>query len=36
MHQIHATVAQDFERVNQLIIEQLHSNVDMVENVGHY
>jgi len=36
MHQIHTTVAQDFERVNQLIIEQLHSNVDMVENVGHY
>jgi octaprenyl-diphosphate synthase len=36
MHQIHATVAQEFERVNQLIVEQLHSNVDMVENVGHY
>ena len=36
MHQIRATVAQEFERVNELIIEQLHSNVDMVENVGHY
>jgi octaprenyl-diphosphate synthase len=36
MHQIRATVAQEFERVNQLIIEQLHSNVEMVENVGHY
>ena len=36
MDQIRATVAQEFELVNQLIIEQLHSNVDMVENVGHY
>jgi octaprenyl-diphosphate synthase len=36
MQQIHATVAREFELVNQLIIEQLHSNVDMVENVGHY
>lgn len=36
MHQIRATVAREFELVNQLIIEQLHSNVDMVENVGHY
>ena len=36
MQQIQATVASEFELVNQLIIEQLHSNVDMVENVGHY
>ena len=36
MHQIRATVAPEFERVNQLIIEQLHSNVEMVEKVGHY
>jgi octaprenyl-diphosphate synthase len=36
MDQIHAAVAQEFERVNQLIVEQLHSDVDMVENVGHY
>lgn len=36
MQQIHTTVAEEFERVNQLIIEQLHSDVDMVENVGHY
>jgi octaprenyl-diphosphate synthase len=36
MDQIHATVAQEFKRVNQLIVEQLHSDVDMVENVGHY
>lgn len=36
MHQIRATVAREFDLVNQLIVEQLHSDVDMVENVGHY
>ena len=36
MQQIRATVASEFEQVNQLIVEQLHSNVPMVENVGHY
>lgn len=36
MQQIRAAVAQEFERVNQLIVEQLHSDVNMVENVGHY
>jgi octaprenyl-diphosphate synthase len=36
MHQLRATVAREFELVNQLIVEQLHSDVDMVENVGHY
>ena len=36
MHQIRASVASEFERVNQLIIDQLHSDVPMVENVGHY
>jgi octaprenyl-diphosphate synthase len=36
MHQLRATVAREFEQVNQLIVEQLHSDVDMVENVGHY
>ncbi|MEZ5503307.1 MAG: polyprenyl synthetase family protein [Halioglobus sp.] len=36
MHQIRATVEREFELVNQLIVEQLHSDVDMVENVGHY
>jgi octaprenyl-diphosphate synthase len=36
MQQIRATVAREFEQVNQLIVEQLHSNVPMVENVGHY
>ncbi len=36
MHQIRASVASEFERVNQLIIDQLHSDVPRVENVGHY
>lgn len=36
MQQIRGPVATEFEQVNQLIIEQLHSDVDMVENVGHY
>ncbi len=36
MDQIRATVASEFELVNQLIVEQLQSDVDMVENVGHY
>ncbi|GAB3274431.1 polyprenyl synthetase family protein [Parahaliea aestuarii] len=36
MQQIRASVADEFEAVNRLIVEQLHSDVDMVENVGHY
>jgi len=36
MQQIKAMVSGDFARVNQLIIEQLHSNVPLVENIGHY
>jgi len=36
MQQIRATVAAEFEQVNQLIVDQLHSDVPMVENVGHY
>lgn len=36
MQSIHAAVATEFEQVNALIIEQLHSNVPMVENIGHY
>jgi octaprenyl-diphosphate synthase len=36
MQQIRAIVATEFEQVNQLIVEQLQSNVPMVENVGHY
>lgn len=33
---IRACVAGEFDRVNRLIIDQLHSDVAMVENVGHY
>jgi len=36
MQQIRATVATEFEQVNRLIVEQLHSDVGMVENIGHY
>lgn len=36
MQQIRASVAGEFEAVNRLIVEQLHSDVDMVENIGHY
>lgn len=32
----HQVVADDFDAVNQRIIEQLHSDVDLVENIGHY
>jgi len=32
----HQAVADDFTNVNQLIIDQLHSNVGLVENIGHY
>ena len=36
MQDIRAVVADEFEQVNRLIVEQLQSDVDMVENVGHY
>ncbi len=36
MQQARATVSKEFEQVNQLILDQLHSNVPMVENIGHY
>lgn len=32
----HKAVEGDFSAVNRLIIDQLHSNVDLVENIGHY
>lgn len=32
----HQAVATDFDAVNQLIIRQLHSDVGLVENIGHY
>ena len=36
MHQIRALVADDFQAINDKIIEKLHSRVDMVENIGQY
>ena len=36
MQQARAVVAKEFAAVDQLIIEQLHSNVPLVENIGHY
>lgn len=36
MQQARAVVADEFSAVNQLIIDQLHSNVPLVENIGHY
>lgn len=36
MQQARNLVAIEFEAVNQLIIDQLHSNVALVENIGHY
>jgi len=32
----HQVVKDDFTAVNQLIIDQLHSDVGLVENIGHY
>ncbi len=32
----HQAVESDFSDVNQLIIDQLHSDVGLVENIGHY
>jgi octaprenyl-diphosphate synthase len=32
----HDAVRDDFEHVNRLIIAELHSRVEMVENIGHY
>jgi len=36
MLSFHQVVKNDFESVNQLIIDQLHSDVGLVENIGHY
>ncbi|MFV0276234.1 MAG: polyprenyl synthetase family protein [Parahaliea sp.] len=36
MQDIRASIAGEFEAVNRLIVEQLHSDVPMVENIGHY
>jgi octaprenyl-diphosphate synthase len=34
--EIRSVVEKDFQAVNQHIIEQLHSDVPLVENIGHY
>lgn len=36
MLSFHQAVADDFEAVNQLILQQIHSHVDLVEDIGHY
>lgn len=36
MLSFHQSVAEDFAAVNALIIDQLHSRVALVENIGHY
>jgi len=36
MQDIRAVVSEELDAVNAVIIDQLHSDVDMVENVGHY
>ena len=36
MQQIRALVGDEFAAVNQVIIEQLHSKIPLVENIGHY
>jgi octaprenyl-diphosphate synthase len=36
MQDVKHIVANEFEAVNQLIIDQLQSNVPLVENIGHY
>jgi octaprenyl-diphosphate synthase len=35
-HSFHQAVARDFEVVNQLIINQIHSDVGLVEDIGQY
>ncbi|CAA0123998.1 Octaprenyl diphosphate synthase [BD1-7 clade bacterium] len=36
MQHIQELVAEDFSAVNQTILDQLHSRVGLVENIGHY
>src|SRR5690606_40004315 len=36
MSPLHPAVEGAFAAVNQLILEKLHSQVDLVENIGHY
>lgn len=36
MQQIRAVVSDEFTQVNQLVVDQLHSKVPLVENIGQY
>jgi octaprenyl-diphosphate synthase len=36
MQSFHQAVTEDFNAVNQLILNQIHSNVDLVEDIGQY
>ncbi len=36
MYSFHNVVATEFEQLNATIVEQLHSDVGLVENIGHY
>ncbi|HEY9036245.1 MAG TPA: polyprenyl synthetase family protein [Pseudomonadales bacterium] len=36
MKQVTATIQTDMDAVNRLILEQLHSDVALIENIGHY
>lgn len=36
MEHVHSVIEDDFDGVNRLIVERLHSGVSMVENIGHY
>ncbi len=36
MQQIRTLVSSEFDQVNTLIVDQLHSSVPLVENIGHY
>ena len=36
MHTMRELIADDFDAVNQLIIQELHSDVSLVESIGHY
>src|SRR5690606_5385884 len=36
MQQIRALLSSEFDQVNRLIVDQLHSRIPLVENIGHY
>ena len=36
MKQVTATISSEMDAVNRLILEQLHSDVGLIENIGHY